>query len=297
MSDAPRRRPPRNIPALLAELRQERFSGAVVVVGGPGGALHLHGGLIVAVETPAAPTAESVLLKSGRITEADWAGARAATPPGGPLRAALIGGGLVGAAELDMVCTAALFDGAFAMALNPATGWRVDPAVPAPELAASPGEEPARIAAETARRLAVLRRHWTPLGEFVRAPVRPAPSARDGVRPLDARRSRLLLGVDGRRTPVTSPSRRAAESSLSCSTWPGWRRNGSSDVSRRRRVRRPWLRCGPPPARRPPRRAAARKRRGPCRAAPPGAGRTPARPPRSATERAISAATLKESAP
>ncbi|WP_329129588.1 hypothetical protein OG552_03850 [Streptomyces sp. NBC_01476] len=201
MSDAPRRRPPRNIPALLAELRQERFSGAVVVVGGPGGALHLHGGLIVAVETPAAPTAESVLLKSGRITEADWAGARAATPPGGPLRAALIGGGLVGAAELDMVCTAALFDGAFAMALNPATGWRVDPAVPAPELAASPGEEPARIAAETARRLAVLRRHWTPLGEFVRAPVRPAPSARDGVRPLDARRSRLLLGVDGRRTP------------------------------------------------------------------------------------------------
>ncbi len=71
------RREHRNAPALLAELRRERFTGAVDVEGGPGGTLFLRDGLVGAVESPAAPSARSLLLKSGRVEEDDWEAALA----------------------------------------------------------------------------------------------------------------------------------------------------------------------------------------------------------------------------
>ncbi|WNI14386.1 hypothetical protein [Actinacidiphila sp. ITFR-21] len=199
MTSAPARREPRNVPALLARLRPERFTGAVAVSGGPGGTLHLRDGLVGAVQTPAAPTAESVLLRSGRIAEGDWTTARAARPDAGPLADTLVAGGFIGAAELELVCTAAVFDGAFAMALNPVDGFEVLAGHPAPELTAAPGVEPARLTEETARRLAALRDRGMRAGDVVGAPVRLVVGARPQI--LDARRHALLLGVDGRRTP------------------------------------------------------------------------------------------------
>ncbi|HEY5836321.1 hypothetical protein [Streptomyces sp.] len=191
-------REPRNVPGLLARMRQERFTGAVTVEGGPGGRLFLRDGLVSAVETPAAPTARSVLLKSGRIAVGDWDAALAAVPHAGALAGALADRGLISAGELHIVCTAAVYDGAFAMALQPVSGWRIDPGR-TPELAAWPGQDPSRLTEETARRLRTLRERWPSVAEFARTPLHA--TARPNARTLDVRRGELLHAVDGRRTP------------------------------------------------------------------------------------------------
>ncbi|MET9218934.1 hypothetical protein ABZX65_09220 [Streptomyces sp. NPDC003300] len=202
----PELRVPRNVPALLAQLRQERFTGAVTVEGGPGGTLFLREGLVGAVETPAAPSARSLLLKSGRIDEREWEAALAALPENGELGAVLTARGSVTAAELFVVCTAALFDGAFAMALQPVTGWRTDPERGpghgpgrGPELAAWPGQEPARLTEETALRLRTLREMVPSVGEFARGAVRA--EARSDADRIGERGRTLLLAANGRRTP------------------------------------------------------------------------------------------------
>ena len=66
---------PRNVPALLAKLLAEDFTGAVEVSGTPGGTIHLRRGLVIAVDTPNAPSVETLLIRSGRIDEESWAGA------------------------------------------------------------------------------------------------------------------------------------------------------------------------------------------------------------------------------
>ncbi|SFE32514.1 hypothetical protein SAMN05216251_102497 [Actinacidiphila alni] len=201
MTDGTGRREPRNVPSLLNALRQDGFTGAVEVTGGAGGTLFLRDGLVGAVETPAAPSARSLLLKSGRIGEPDWEAALAALAETGDLARSLTGRGLVSAAELHLVCTAALYDGAFAMALQPVTGWRTD-AGRVPELAAWPGQEPARLAEETALRQRTLREHLPSVAEFARRPVPPVSAAgRAGLDRLGARTRTVLLRADGRRTP------------------------------------------------------------------------------------------------
>ncbi|MFJ4406686.1 hypothetical protein [Streptomyces sp. NPDC088910] len=202
----PELRVPRNVPALLAQLRQERFTGAVTVEGGPGGTLFLREGLVGAVETPAAPSARSLLLKSGRIDEREWEAALAALPENGELGAVLTARGSVTAAELFVVCTAALFDGAFAMALQPVTGWRTDPERGpghgpgrGPELAAWPGQEPAHLTEETALRLRTLREMVPSVAEFARGAVRA--EARSDADRIGERGRTLLLAANGRRTP------------------------------------------------------------------------------------------------
>ncbi len=166
-------REPRNVPSLLARLRQQRFTGAVDVEGGPGGTLFLRDGLVGAVESPAAPSGRSLLLKSGRIDEGEWAEALTVVTELHPLDAALTARGLISPAELRLVCTAALFDGAFAMSLQPVKGWHVEPGR-VPELAVWPGQEPARLVEETARRLRTLRERVPSVAEFARTPVRDA---------------------------------------------------------------------------------------------------------------------------
>ncbi|MER8187383.1 hypothetical protein [Kitasatospora sp. NPDC094015] len=201
---------PRNVPTLLVRLQEERFTGAVVVSGTPGGVIHLDRGLVVAVRTPAAPSVETVLLKSRRITEEDWSAARAAAgrgsgeqaAPAGPvadLGPALLGHGLIGAVELEIVCTAAVFDGAFALSLGPVEGWRIDPEAAAPELGVRPGVEPRQLAEETVRRGALLARLWGPLPEI--ADSRPQPAAQVESGQLAPRHRDLLLNANGRRAP------------------------------------------------------------------------------------------------
>ncbi|WP_327072794.1 hypothetical protein OG196_08590 [Kitasatospora purpeofusca] len=172
----------RNVPAHLLALREVDFTGSVVVSSAPGGTIHLEHGLITAIETPGAPTAETLLLKSGRIGQADWTAAETAASSAGAasstgigdLGAALVAQGSIGAAELEAVCASAVFDGAFALVLSPPGAWETVGTAPPAGLALRPGIEPKRLFEETARRTALLTRAWGPPGELARTRIRPA---------------------------------------------------------------------------------------------------------------------------
>jgi hypothetical protein len=193
---------PRNVAALLNRLNEEEFSGAVTVHGTPGGTIHLAQGLVVAVHTPGAPPVETLLVKSRRITQEEWSAAHEhsvlnETGTGG-LAAALIDRGAISRAELDIACTSALFDAAFAMSLRPAEGWLVDRQAPPPDPAVLPGTKPQRLTEETTRRTAALRETWNPLSEFAAAPIRPSSRIDSGA--LNPRYRDILLHANGRRT-------------------------------------------------------------------------------------------------
>ncbi|WP_330287890.1 hypothetical protein [Streptomyces sp. NBC_00576] len=186
----------RNLPALLLELREEEFSGTVRVAGTPGGTLHLRDGLVGAAETPGAPTAASALLTSGRIGDEDWLAACAAQRDADLLGKRLVADGLVGAAELEVICTAAVFDGAFAMSLGAPGSWELSDREPT--LLARPGVEPRRLTDETTRRIALLIHLWGPPGDLAR--VRPIPGTGVVEGPLSGRHEDILNQVNGRRT-------------------------------------------------------------------------------------------------
>jgi hypothetical protein len=191
----------RNLPALLHLLRDEGFSGTVRVSGHPGGTIHLRDGLVGAIETPGAPTVTSTLLASGRIGDEDWLAACAEQPDADRLGGHLVATGLIGAAELEVVRTAAVFDGAFAMALSPPGERELGEREPV--LVAEPGVEPRRLTEETSRRMSLLSRLWGPPSELTR--VRPVTVAGSGgFRPdgwLTPGQRGVLDSVNGRRTP------------------------------------------------------------------------------------------------
>ncbi|GAA2014933.1 hypothetical protein GCM10009839_07550 [Catenulispora yoronensis] len=201
--------PPRNVPALLAKLLTEDFTGAVEVSGTPSGTIHLRRGMVIAVDTPNAPSVETLLIRSGRIDEAAWATAltrRAATQSTdtdnedtSDLNAVLIDLGLIGQGELEAVCIAAVYDAAFAMALQPAEGWTVHKAAVPPALVTCPGESPRTLADETTRRISTLSENWGSLAELAGARCRPAARIDPGL--LTSRQQAVLLAANGRRTP------------------------------------------------------------------------------------------------
>ncbi|MER5356144.1 hypothetical protein ABT093_38230 [Kitasatospora sp. NPDC002551] len=200
----------RNVPALLLALRRTEFTGSVTVSSTPGGTIHLEQGLVSAVETPGAPTAETLLLKSRRVGEQEWASAETAAstgrpadaPParGGDLGTALVAQGTISAAELEAVCVAAAFDGAFALALSPPGSWETAEAAPPARIALRPGIEPERLFEETARRTALLTRLWGPPGELARIRIRPATRPESGAPRIPVRHREILAAATGRRT-------------------------------------------------------------------------------------------------
>ncbi|MFC9428273.1 hypothetical protein [Streptomyces sp. NPDC056987] len=190
---------PRNVTALLVRLQQEKYSGTVSVSGSPGGTIHLRNGLISAVETPGTPSVESALLKSGRITDEGWAAGLAATRDVDGLGAALVAQGLVGETELEVLCTATIHEGAFALALTRPDGWEVGG--PTRTVLAGYPAQPQSVAEETARRLAFVTGRWGSPGELARTRLRPSASAERVAGRLAPRHTALLAVANGRRTP------------------------------------------------------------------------------------------------
>ncbi|MFJ7995944.1 hypothetical protein ACIQ7D_02000 [Streptomyces sp. NPDC096310] len=190
---------PRNVTALLVRLQQERHSGTVSVSGAPGGTIHLRNGLISAIETPGTPSVESALLKSGRIDDEGWAAALAAARGMDGLGAALVGQGLVGETELEVLCTATMYEGAFAMALTRPDGWEVGG--PTQTVLAGHPAQPQSVAEETARRLAFVTGRWGAPGELARTRLRPSATAERAAGRLAPRHTALLAIANGRRTP------------------------------------------------------------------------------------------------
>ncbi|GAA4298734.1 hypothetical protein GCM10023178_02720 [Actinomadura luteofluorescens] len=182
----------------LTRRGRQRFTGTLRMDGSPGGTVSMRDGLVVAASTPAAPGPEPLLLRSGRISEADWSAAFTAGAPEVRLERELVARGLLGDAGVQVITRAAVADALFAMALCGVRTCTADPDDPAPLLASDPGLDAERAIREIRRRLD-LAHSWAALGLSIRSRPRTARPA--GAVPVNAQRQELLARVNGRRTP------------------------------------------------------------------------------------------------
>jgi hypothetical protein len=205
----------------LRQVQQERFTGRLIALGAAGVEIWLDGGLVTAMVTPAAPGPDSLLLKSGRVNQSDWAKALDAVGDSGRLDEVLIARSLVGGGELDVIRAAALFDGMFAVFLDAPESWEAQSAVfvsgaaagGGPDSAAGsgggldaslplfPGVPPALLLAEAGRRCTQLARRWGSPAHVARVrPLATAKAARTSAGVIQ-RHQEILLCANGRRTP------------------------------------------------------------------------------------------------
>ncbi|MFI1028028.1 MarR family transcriptional regulator [Streptomyces sp. NPDC020951] len=182
----------------LAACSREGFTGELRVFGAPGGAFHLYGGLVVAVESPGAPAPEALLLRSGRIGGEEWAGLVRESGGARWPAAGLIAHGYAGAAQLRVVCAMALQDAAFAVVAGSVDGCERGPAAGPPPAAVAVGEPPTRLLQEASRKLAALLALPCPVRPDRERPV-PASLSYAAAR-LGALQCELLAHADGRRT-------------------------------------------------------------------------------------------------
>jgi hypothetical protein len=184
----------------LADCAAAGFTGALSVIGAPGGTIHLTDGSITTIETSWSPSAEVILLHSGRVLEADWEAAFvAATVARGHLSAELVGRGLVGAGELEALLRIALADAMFAFAAGFVDHCRTDVSPPEHALPLEPAADAGWLVAEALRRVQVL-------AAFPDPPLRPrervaaVPGAVGPGVILGGGRDEVLALADGRRT-------------------------------------------------------------------------------------------------
>ncbi|KAB2343684.1 hypothetical protein [Actinomadura rudentiformis] len=184
----------------LKRRAQDRFSGTLRIDGGQDGTVTMAEGLVIAAATPASPGPESLLLRSGRISDDEWTEAFAAAAPTGRMPAELVDRQLVGPAGLQVLTQVAVMDAVFAMAL---CGVQTCTALPAgdddlaPLLPAEPGIEVDRLLRETTRRL-ITAAEWRPLGLGFHS--RPQPAHERADPPVNESRADVLAKVNGRRT-------------------------------------------------------------------------------------------------
>lgn len=195
-SNCPHRARHRLLYLALAQCRAARSTLALRVHGRPGGVFHLRQGHVFAVETPGAPTAEALLLRSGRVSAADWA----TLSPTGMLMPAeeLVTRGHIGAAELQVVAVMALRDAVFAVVAGE-TAECVAVSQSAPTAPASGGDDPLKLLDEAARKvtgLAALPQAVLPDRERVVA----GPGVVGPAEHLAGHRREILFHANGRRT-------------------------------------------------------------------------------------------------
>jgi hypothetical protein len=172
------------------------MSGALRVTGNPGGAIHLADGLVVAIETPGAPSPEVLLLRSRRVTESNWDAAFAAAAAAGrPMSAEIIARQLMGAGELEILLKTAVADAMFALASGTVKEYHAEPGQVEFMLPLQPGAETDWLLAEASRRIRVLAALPAHRDRIMAAPAMLAASTRFG----DGRDEILAL-ADGRRT-------------------------------------------------------------------------------------------------
>ncbi|MER6569400.1 MarR family transcriptional regulator [Streptomyces sp. NPDC001093] len=178
----------------LTACGRDGFTGELRVPGSPGGAFHLRDGLVVAAESPGAPGAEVLLLRSERIDGEQWAELVRGSGERWPT-AGLIERGYAGAAQLRVVCLMALQDAAFAVVAG-----RVDACErltgTEPHAPVAPGERPARLLEEAVRKVAAVDALPYPVRPDRERPL-PKASPQHACTPLQRE---LLAHADGRRT-------------------------------------------------------------------------------------------------
>ncbi|MBA2808703.1 MarR family transcriptional regulator [Streptomyces sp. KM273126] len=185
----------------LAECGRDAATGELRVSGRPGGAFHLRGGLVVAVESPGAPGPEALLLRSGRISGEQWDGLLREPGAGRWPETGLVAHGYAGAAQLRVVRMMALQNAVFAVVAGrvDGVGPLAEPSGSGPVAPVAIGESPLRLLQEATRKLTALAALPCPVLPDRERPL-PAPGTdADDTRVPPARRE-LLTHADGRRT-------------------------------------------------------------------------------------------------
>lgn len=184
----------------MADTPAAELNGTLQVDGNPGGVFHLAHGSVVAVDSPGAPSVATILLRTGRISEADWAAASGASEAPGEVAAQLAARTLIGPAELQAMCLMTVLDGAFAVTVGRIDDCRLvrDEATPWPK--GQDGVEPAGLFGETERRLRALAARRVPVSPYWDRMVRTGLAANSLSGSEPGLRRRILERVNGRRS-------------------------------------------------------------------------------------------------
>ncbi|MGW0751264.1 MarR family transcriptional regulator [Streptomyces sp. NPDC002587] len=181
-------------------MSQDRLSGALMVSGEPGGSFHLRRGVLVEVASPGAPGVETLLLRSGRVSEADWAAVIRSCAADGRVGAALITQELVGSAELQLMCVMAALDGALAVGMGRINDFAFDRDAHTCRLAAPDGIEPEWLVEEAGRRIRVLGVLAQSLSPFRSRLARTDAGSAWLANAATGERREILLRINGRRS-------------------------------------------------------------------------------------------------
>jgi hypothetical protein len=179
----------------LVRCHADRVTGVLRIVGKPGGLFHLSDGLVIAVDCPGSPGAETLLLRSGRISEGRWTSALRDRAGTGSQLTALVERGDLGSAELVVIVMAAMRDGVFATAAGEVERYVIDDEPGDVLLSVPNGVAPDLLLPETARRLAALASLPAPV-----SPYRERVVAVRGVAALTVERREIVAHATGRRT-------------------------------------------------------------------------------------------------
>lgn len=182
----------------LGACRTGRTTGSLYLAGRPGGVFHLREGAVVAVDSPGAPGADALLLRSGRISEADWAAVLRAEADGATAHDELHAHAGIGGIELRLVTTMAAQDGAFVVVAGTIDEYAVDPDPLDVPLPITPGLDLDRLLAETARRLDALASLPTPVSPH-RERLAPVPGVAAPSAALSTTRRDIIACANGRR--------------------------------------------------------------------------------------------------
>ncbi|MEU4093399.1 MarR family transcriptional regulator [Streptomyces sp. NPDC026673] len=189
----------------LSRCRDERATGVLRVQGSPGGAFHLLGGSVVAVESPGAPGVGTLLVRSGRIDAEEWNAAHDAAGTALWPGAAIAGCGRLGTAEFQVLHMMAVQDAVFAVLAGRMDDCAFDPApagAPRPVLppGVGAGVEPEELLVEGGRRIAALAALPHPVSpDRDRVAAVGPPAWAD--EPLAPVRREILGCANGRRSP------------------------------------------------------------------------------------------------
>ncbi|TVT20170.1 MarR family transcriptional regulator, partial [Amycolatopsis rhizosphaerae] len=183
----------------LTRCRLDGISGALHLMGNPGGVFHLRRGIVVAVDSPGAPGADALLLRSGRVSEGDWTAALRAAAEGRSSQAELVARGSVGATELRVLSMMAARDAAFATAAGMVEGYVIDREPVDVPLPLAHDVDADSLLQETERRLNALASLPIPVAPH-RERVAPVPGKSLDEGALTELRREILAQANGRRT-------------------------------------------------------------------------------------------------
>lgn len=183
---------------VLAQCRMELITGAMHLIGTPGGIFHLRRGALVGVSSPGAPGADVLLLRSGRISESDWAAALRTGAETRSRQAELVAQGSIKATELHVISTMAAQDGTFAAFAGTLERYVIIDEPLAILLPVTAGVDITWLLQETSRRLDALAALRFPV-----SPFRDRVAAVPGVDPSETTltlQQEILAVADGRRS-------------------------------------------------------------------------------------------------